>query len=323
MYAIGGLVCANGALTTQETLTGQRGQGLVAATFLCGAALIALVGPRVRLLQGALFLSIALLSCLVATASPLGTTPFFYLWPLANAAYFDGVRMRIATFACLAGTLATGLLLNAGLDHRFDIFSGTIVSVGVMTWLVATIRDREQAQRKLLIRAAETDHLTGLLNRRAFEPELLRLVSDASEDHPASIVLFDIDRFKRLNDEWGHQAGDRALERMANALRSASRGDDTIARLGGDEFVVALRNCDASGSREYAERVANKLETYEEPGLPPVHASYGTTTRTAPVPDAATVLGAADHALYAAKARRSRDLVAEPPAARAGWSAHH
>src|SRR5205085_3469055 len=89
--------------------------------------------------------------------------------------------------------------------------------------------------------AAFTDHLTGLANRRRFERQLEREVARTRRyGRPFCLLLVDIDNFKAVNDERGHEAGDEALRRVANAIQSDTRGIDTGARIGGDEFAVIL-----------------------------------------------------------------------------------
>lgn len=111
---------------------------------------------------------------------------------------------------------------------------------------MGTIRhDLEQENRRLvasLTDQAMTDSLTGLYNRRYVMEELKNMLLRAKRSgQPVSVVLFDIDRFKAINDLQGHEAGDRALQRVAAALRSVLRQGDTLARYGGDEFLLVVQ----------------------------------------------------------------------------------
>jgi diguanylate cyclase (GGDEF)-like protein len=158
--------------------------------------------------------------------------------------------------------------------------------------VVARIANR--LERTRLLRAlAETDHLTGLVNRGAAEAAIERLLRLAHRHRqPLALAVVDIDRFKAINDSEGHAAGDVALRGVADALRSAFRGEDVVCRWGGDEFVVALY---ATGAADARGRVAAAL------GRAPVACSGG----IAATPDAGTELAslydAADAALYAVK----------------------
>lgn len=94
---------------------------------------------------------------------------------------------------------------------------------------------------KMLRRDALTDDLTGLYNRRAFESELKRSVSNARRyDRTSALLLIDLNNFKVVNDTMGHQVGDRVLCHIADILRQNTRANDVVARLGGDEFCIIL-----------------------------------------------------------------------------------
>jgi GGDEF domain-containing protein len=125
---------------------------------------------------------------------------------------------------------------------------------------------------------ADTDVLTGLPNRRAFERE-------ATRRSGGYFTVIDLDGFKLVNDEHGHEAGDEVLKHVARRLRSTLRADDFLARLGGDEFVIISDT-----------PIPSLPQRLRAPGLPPVGVSSGSGR---------TVRGA-DRRLYATKGRRSR-----------------
>ena len=109
------------------------------------------------------------------------------------------------------------------------------------------------AEQQELILLSRTDSLTGLLNRRAFMEELERAKERTTRNRASSAILFlDLNNFKYVNDTQGHDAGDRVLKRLAEALHSATRSYDFVARLGGDEFVVWLENVDKETARRRA-----------------------------------------------------------------------
>ena len=95
---------------------------------------------------------------------------------------------------------------------------------------------------------AMQDALTGIWNRRAFDDRLRELIADPGAQ-PLSLLLIDLDGFKAINDEYGHQAGDVALQEVAGAMCRAARTDDFVARLGGDEFVVLVPRAPGRASR--------------------------------------------------------------------------
>jgi diguanylate cyclase (GGDEF)-like protein len=167
---------------------------------------------------------------------------------------------------------------------------------------------REARLRQALALAAETDPLTGLLNRRSFNPHLEALVTEAvAHGRSLSVVMFDLDHFKRLNDTHGHPTGDRTLEAVAAILQSQSRGDDLVSRFGGEEFAVALPRATNADARAYTERVADALRLLQIAAGLTVSISAGISSLTAEQESAETLLLRADLALYAAKdAGRSR-----------------
>jgi len=158
---------------------------------------------------------------------------------------------------------------------------------------------------------AVTDGLTQLANRRSFDRSLDRELQRAQRtDGRLSVVLLDIDHFKRLNDTHGHLAGDTVLRDVAHALAECGREYDTIARYGGEEFAAVLPGCSAALAVQVAERLRRAVE--EAPTGVPVTASCGVATYPYDGADVESLLGAADRALYSAKrAGRNRVCSAE------------
>jgi diguanylate cyclase (GGDEF)-like protein len=157
-------------------------------------------------------------------------------------------------------------------------------------------------------RQAVTDELTGLANVRAFMSILDREIDRRRRfEHPVGLVMVDLDDFKRVNDTYGHQQGDKVLAHVSWVLRDVSRDLDTVARYGGEELAVVLPQTDASGAAQLAERMRQAIEGLRIPrvggsGTIEVTASFG----VASVPENADarneLIAAADAALYAAKA---------------------
>ena len=147
------------------------------------------------------------------------------------------------------------------------------------------------------------DEVTGLYNRRFFSIRLEEEVSRYRRfDHPVSVVLMDLDRFKAVNDELGHGAGDETLRGFADILLKHSRGINVICRYGGDEFAVLLVETSKAGARRYADRIRDVLPSHRFSHGRRVTASFGIASLpedVAPSPD--QLIRAADEALYAAK----------------------
>ncbi len=132
------------------------------------------------------------------------------------------------------------------------------------------ITDRKLAEQQLaranqtLLQYAERDHLTGLFNRRYMDERLSYEITRAQrEGSSLSLCMADLDFFKRYNDTYGHQAGDRVLRAVADALKGGLRPDDSVSRYGGEEFLVILPDTDAEGAQAVAERLRERVMELE------------------------------------------------------------
>ncbi len=172
-----------------------------------------------------------------------------------------------------------------------------------LIWLALSIHRRD------LHRMAQTDSLTGLLNRRAFEEILSRELLQTKETGKSVAVLqVDIDRFKQVNDRWGHQAGDEVIRRVGDSLRKTMRPSDALSRFGGEEFMILLRDV----TREQASEIAGRLraEIAGLTGLPGevrLTVSIGVAA-SHPFDSPHELLRRCDEALYRSK-RGGRNLV--------------
>ena len=156
----------------------------------------------------------------------------------------------------------------------------------------------KEQQDMMLRHKAEHDPLTDLLNRSAFDG--LRDLMN-SEGHPVGLILIDVDRFKEVNDVYGHETGDAALQRVAGLLRTAFRADDFCIRLGGDEFAVIIADWAQGIERVIADKIAAINETLAEPEgtVPALSISVGVAFSRQGFPD--SLYGDADSALYSVK----------------------
>ncbi len=184
----------------------------------------------------------------------------------------------------------------------------------LLTMVLAANRARTAAARELDVARsdAETDPLTGLLNRRGWE----RAVDEESRrfgqlGDPTVVVMMDLDRLKLINDEQGHEAGDRYISAAGQALRQAVRGSDVVARLGGDEFGVLMADCTELMAQGRIARLYEQLEAHGvagSVGWAPISVLRGFPA----------ALAEADEAMYAAKrARRARRTALPVPRAEA------
>jgi diguanylate cyclase (GGDEF)-like protein len=170
--------------------------------------------------------------------------------------------------------------------------------------------------RESLRRQSVLDPLTGLFNRRHFDAALKRELARARRKHvPVSLVLVDIDHFKRVNDEYGHAVGDAVLRTIAQQLRLGIREGDIACRYGGEEMVLLLPECATADASRRAEaiRVALAAITPNPEGEGPerVTASFGVATYPVHAQDGEALFWAADKALYRAKQYGRNRVVAE------------
>lgn len=183
------------------------------------------------------------------------------------------------------------------------------------------LAESEQASRRVSL----TDTLTGVGNRRHFDETLATEVERAWRyGQRLSLVLLDIDNFKRVNDNWGHEAGDHVLRRVGALLRETLRRSDHVSRFGGEEFVVLMPGLGQDEAQVLAERIRGLLATLPMGKLPGITASFGVAS-LAPDERGESLFARADAALYRAKAGGRNRVVGwdpdDPPPPSLGRSA--
>ena len=210
-------------------------------------------------------------------ASVLGTAAYFFL-PLGNA------------------VLAHSLLV---VGTTPDVVNRAAIRSYVP---MAALAIRQARRLRDLRGQAERDSLTGLLNHAAFQ-RILRLEVKRHQrmEKPMSVVMLDIDHFKTVNDEHGHPAGDRALKLLAETLRKSSRETDVIARYGGEEFIMLLSNTHRSGAEAKVQEMLQRVRKADWGGVGPITLSAGIAMYPVDGESPASLIEAADRALYAAK----------------------
>jgi diguanylate cyclase (GGDEF)-like protein len=193
--------------------------------------------------------------------------------------------------------------------------AGLLALVALMLLTLVLTRPLLRAFRWTEEQASEAriDSLTGLANRRALEEILAAEISRAQRfAHQLAVVLLDLDRFKEINDSFGHAAGDVMLRAVSRLLTSLARQGDTVSRWGGEEFVVVLPETDLAGAQRFAERLRRTIEAHSV-GEMQTSASCGVATML-PEDTVEDLLGAADQALYQAKTNgRNRTEIAARP----------
>ncbi|HWK87474.1 MAG TPA: GGDEF domain-containing protein [Xanthobacteraceae bacterium] len=184
--------------------------------------------------------------------------------------------------------------------------------------MMAMSKERLELKQKL---ASLIDPLTGIANRRAFFEETIRRLEPGSKDaRPLVAILFDLDRFKKINDKYGHSMGDLVLKIFADKARANLRPNDYLARLGGEEFAAILSGIELSTAFALAEQIRISFANELSQGRYNVGAtvSAGLALLRDGETEIDSLLARADHALYAAKARgRDRVEIADPDRAQA------
>lgn len=214
---------------------------------------------------------------LVLTGSAVGRS-----FRLTNSAYVigrgsevdirlddDGVSRQHAKIVLLPKNVTmikdlgstNGTYINSAPVDAHPLADGDRIRIGASTCLQFTLEDDIEANlRDHLYSAATRDALTKVPNRRVFEEQLERATAYAKRHgHPLSVILFDIDHFKQVNDEYGHLAGDDVLRGVAEHLASAVRAEDTLARLGGEEFGLILCGNDLHSAIVTGERLRRAI----------------------------------------------------------------
>jgi diguanylate cyclase (GGDEF)-like protein len=285
----------------------------VAAIFI--ALVIAVFGERLPFAALAALgpLGAAMIAFALATSDGPGDAAILYIWPVLWEAYFFGRRGAIGIVVWVGVVHGIAILsMSSGFGY-WDRWQDVVVSVAGVAAVVELLAMRNRRLVTRLALEARTDNLTGILNRRGFgERAEIELARSHRERSWLGLVSFDLDKFKVVNDEWGHEVGDRVLVLTAELLGRELREVDVLARMGGEEFVVLLPGSDLLDTEALAERLRQAIWAARHPELPAVTISAGVTAARPPA-DVEQLLKAADRALYVAKGGgRNRTIVGEP-----------
>lgn len=192
-------------------------------------------------------------------------------------------------------------------------FVGTaLITVGLLRWQARQEGERELLERNTMrfARLSVTDALTGLFNR-AYVNETLKRRLRAS-DELVSVIVLDIDDFKRVNDTHGHASGDDVLRALSEIMKDGVRQSDTVARMGGEEFVIVLPGAAGDVAREVADRIRTAFADAPTDFGESVTVSVGVAERV-PTDTVESILARADEALYDVK-RNGKNAVRLAPA---------
>jgi diguanylate cyclase (GGDEF)-like protein len=215
------------------------------------------------------------------------------------------------------GAAVLSLASRGQLDYLTDGPARTAVEwalhLAVLLTLVALLTRINRLQQDALF-----DAVTNLRNHRYFQGRLREELQRAERTGiPLSLVLFDLDNFKKINDRFGHAVGDRVLRRVSRVLETNARSADVVCRYGGEELAAILPGTDAAGALEVAERLRRAVEQDADDRGPSVTTSAGVATSPEHASRSDALIAAADAALYRAKhAGKNCVMGAECPADR-------
>ncbi len=256
--------------------------------------------------------------------------PFYFFVVVFCAIYFSAWMAAVTVFLTVLVSLAPQLYTPDAtvLVEHMMVHAPTYLTLALVSWYMA----REVGHRERLVgeydrrlqemqklkdhfqREASIDHLTSLPNRSRFEAQLREEIKRACRrgrrrGEEFTVVFFDVDDFKRINDERGHQIGDEALKLVANVLRSSVRETDAIARYGGDEFIVLLPDASSSTVWDFLKRTREAVAHRSEHELGfPLRISAGAASFSSAKDDLDGLLEEADRAMYQAK-RQGKGLL--------------
>lgn len=235
------------------------------------------------------------------TGLQIRTYPLYFL-PIAYGAWHLSRRVSVAVATlCAAGWLVSNLSTGENYANAYVWpinFGAQLAAFTLVAALISELRTRLTAEQNL----ARLDGLTGLLNTRAFHERAELLVAVARRaGTPFTLAYLDLDNFKQVNDQHGHDKGDEALKRVATLLTTSLRAGDVIARLGGDEFAVMLSGATHDTATSTLERLRQHVQVAMAARHWPITMSIGALSFSEAPASLADALKATDALMYRAK----------------------
>jgi diguanylate cyclase (GGDEF)-like protein len=209
-----------------------------------------------------------------------------------------------------------GTYINDELIDEYVLKDGDFIKVGRCIFKFLSGNNIENAYHEEIYRLTTIDGLTQIYNKRYFLETLEREIGRAQRySRDLSLIMFDIDHFKQVNDSFGHLAGDYVLKQLASVIRGRIRREDVLARYGGEEFAIILPEIDLHNATHFADKIRRLTEKasfkFEDTEIP-VTVSVGVATLTREVTEALEFIKVADDNLYAAKAGGRNRVVGAP-----------
>ncbi|QIT54777.1 GGDEF domain-containing protein [Aquisalimonas sp. 2447] len=264
------------------------------------------------------YLALFFSAMMAAIATP-ESSPTVFVWvfliPLVSHLLLGARRGLIFSLLFLSVAAVTYFYRLGGSAALLEpvAIANVVVCAVLLTGLSYAYESAREKTERRLQELASTDPLTGLPNRSMLEPALQRQIGDAARRRtPFAMLSMDLDHFKTINDQRGHEAGDRALLAFADLLRQRLRASDLPCRWGGEEFQVLLSDTEPDGAARIAEEIRSSLENMRvelDDGELVMTVSIGVASYPLDAEDPASLLIMADRRLYQAKVRGRNQVV--------------
>ena len=174
-------------------------------------------------------------------------------WPLIFLSGLHAAALLIGTYSTVSGSTGQDVVPSITSLFGFIYFESIVFALGTSVFILALIKERNEAAG---MNAARIDVLTGILNRGGFMECAERVMERCRRNgSPVSVMMFDLDRFKAINDAHGHGAGDTVIRKFCEIAAAALRPSDVFGRMGGEEFAVALPGSSIEAAQARAERI--------------------------------------------------------------------
>jgi len=255
------------------------------------------------------FVSVTLGLCLVGglglldyATGPELSFEFFFLIPVSLVVWFAGRRagVLIAALSAISWFAADTAAQPAALASPIPYWNA-LMKLGFLlavAWILPALKKEWEQEKE----SARTDYLTKAANKRSFETAARLELERAQRYHrPFSVVYLDVDKFKFVNDRYGHSAGDTLLRVVAQTIQSKIRLSDLVARVGGDEFALLLPETQSDPAQIVVRRLQKFLQDAVQKNEWPVSFSFGVATYLRPPESVEEMLKKADSLMYTAK----------------------
>jgi len=233
-------------------------------------------------------------------------TTLFWLYPIITSIFFLFSARFAVTISAFLIIMAMGFAFEYLSYNQFYNLLFSMIFISVSGYIISA---RTESYNNQFMKLVDIDPLTSLKNRRSLQHELLNeICMHKNNIHKSSLIILDLDYFKKVNDTYGHSMGDEVLVQFSNLLKETVRETDGVYRYGGEEFIILAKNTrlvNAANLAEYLREITEKTLKVEDN---PITVSIGVAEVRLEDADAATWLDRADNALYKAK-EKGRNVV--------------